>query len=360
MTRRREKKERNTMSNRPSRKVSQPSETLSPALAHLFPSPETIAGTIPPGHRGKPKSCTLGQWLYWFLSVDAAPHWADSTLYGCAGIARHHILPAIGALRLGSLTALRLQTYLAGKLGEGLSPNTVLKHYTLLFTALRRAEEYGIVKGNPMRAVVPPRSVPPRYTFYSPQQLRILFRAAEDTLLELPIKLAAYLGLRRGEIAGLRWQCVDFSAKTLLIQETRTEVGGVVVLKQPKTRNSVRQLGIGGSPDLLALLERTWARRRSNNPAEYVLLKADGTPPTPNYLTEALLVLVRENRLPPITLHGLRHSFASVANSEGIPMHDISKALGHSSIAVTSGIYTHLFDETESRSFQAVARAILE
>ena len=45
-------------------------------------------------------------------------------------------------------------------------------------------------------------------------------------------------------------------------------------------------------------------------------------------------------------MHGLRHSFASVANSQGVPMHDISRTLGHSSIAVTSGIYTHLFDET--------------
>lgn len=65
-----------------------------------------------------------------------------------------------------------------------------------------------------------------------------------------------------------------------------------------------------------------------------------------------------ESHLPPITLHGLRHSFASVANSQGVPMYDISKALGHSSISVTSNIYTHLFDETESRTLQAVAQAI--
>ena len=88
------------------------------------------------------------------------------------------------------------------------------------------------------------------------------------------------------------------------------------------------------------------------------LLMPDGTPPSPNYLTAALLAAVRKNRLPHITLHGLRHSFASVANHQGVTMHDISRTLGHSSIAVTSSIYTHLFDETQSKTLQTVAKAI--
>ena len=151
---------------------------------------------------------------------------------------------------------------------------------------------------------------------------------------------------------------MDLSAGIIVIQEVRTEVGGREVVKLPKTQSSIRRLGISGSPELVSLLQRALEQRRSTDPEEYVVLKTDGTPPTPNYLTEALLHIVRENHLPPITLHGLRHSFASVANSQGIPMYDISKALGHSSISVTSNIYTHLFDETESRTLQAVAQAI--
>ena len=88
------------------------------------------------------------------------------------------------------------------------------------------------------------------------------------------------------------------------------------------------------------------------------MLRPDGQPPKPDQLTHDLLVAVRRNGLPPITLHGLRHSFASVANSQGVPMFDISRTLGHSSIAVTSNIYTHLFDDTESSALSAVARAI--
>ena len=68
--------------------------------------------------------------------------------------------------------------------------------------------------------------------------------------------------------------------------------------------------------------------------------------------------LVRRSHLPRISLPGLRHSFASVANSQGVPMFDISRTLGHSSMAVTSNIYTHLFDDTETHTLEVVAKAI--
>ena len=65
----------------------------------------------------------------------------------------------------------------------------------------------------------------------------------------------------------------------------------------------------------------------------------------PNYAYELFRRFIEKNGLPPITLHGLRHSFASIANAKGISMYDIGKALGHSSPSTTSKIYTHLLDK---------------
>lgn len=283
------------------------------AVAALYPG--TAAQGTPQRKTPPPeRNTTLGQWLDWWLAEDVGPNRAASTAYGYRNMARCHLLPALGGVPLQALTTLQIQVYLYQKLSEGLSPNTVAKHYTMLHTALRRAAALALLEKNPMEKVTPPQKRPQKYTFYSPEQLRILFRAAEGTMLELAVKLAAYLGLRRSEIAGLT--------------------------------------------DLLAVLDRAWKTRRSDDPDEFVLLRPDGIPPRPDLLTNQMDQLVRRHHLPKITLHGLRHSFASIANSQSVPMHDISHALGHSSISITSSIYTHLFDETECKTIQAVAAAI--
>ena len=320
------------------------------ALAAL--SEETATREIPGA------SCTLEQWLdYWLENVVGRDR-AASTVYAYRNMARCHVVPALGQVPLAALTPVQLQSYLHQQLDEGLSPNTVRKHYVMLSIALRLAVRMDLLDRNPLERVTPPKKLESRYTFYTPDQMQRLFAVVENTMMELPVKLAAYLGLRRSEISGLRWEHVDLEGGILLVREVRTEVGGVVVLKEPKTRTSVRRLGIAGLRDLPGLLRRTRDSRPGAGPRDYVVLRPDGQPPKPDQLTHDLLVAVRRNGLPPITLHGLRHSFASVANSQGVPMFDISRTLGHSSIAVTSNIYTHLFDDTESSALSAVARAI--
>lgn len=301
---------------------------------------------------------TLAQWLSWWMSMEVEPHRAESPVYGYRNIIRLHLVPALGAVPLNALTPIHIQSYFSSLLTKGLSPSTVRKHDVLLRTTLKRATALHILSENPMSGVFSPQAREPRYTCYSPQQLRILFQVVQGSRLELPVKLAAYLGMRRSEITGLRWQCVDFQEKILMIQEVRTEVGGHEVSKLPKTKSSIRKLSFGGSRDLVTLLQHLHQQEPHADPTDYVVRNPDGTVPSPDDLTHTLLQVVRTHGLPPITLHGLRHSFASVANSQGATIYDISHALGHSSITVTSKIYVHLFQQAEQRTMHMVAQAI--
>ena len=94
------------------------------------------------------------------------------------------------------------------------------------------------------------------------------------------------------------------------------------------------------------------------NPDGFVLVHADGQPYAPDYVSGWFTRFVRAHGLPYLTLHGLRHSFASAANELHIPLFKISKALGHSNTSVTSQVYTHLFDDTQSEVLSQVASAI--
>lgn len=129
-------------------------------------------------------------------------------------------------------------------------------------------------------------------------------------------------------------------------------MSGRALEKAPKSYASERRLAFGGNEDLESLLKRLhrdWERRRKQdpkyNPEGYVAVNEAGKPYQPDVLCQRIAQFIAVQGLPPISLHGLRHSFASVANSQNVPMFSISKALGHSSTSVTSAVYMHLFDD---------------
>ena len=143
-------------------------------------------------------------------------------------------------------------------------------------------------------------------------------------------------------------------------------MGGTFIEKKPKSYSSVRRLCYDGVSDLEELLTRLhdeWERGQRErgtgfNPEGYVAVTEQGKPWDPNGLGRRVAAFVGENALPSISLHGLRHSFASVANSQNVPMFSISKALGHSSTSVTSAVYMHLFDDAVADVVSQVASAI--
>ena len=91
---------------------------------------------------------------------------------------------------------------------------------------------------------------------------------------------------------------------------------------------------------------------------DFVICHDGGRPYQADYLSNRLQRVLSKTELPYVTLHGLRHSFASIAHSRNVPLFGISKALGHSSTNTTSRIYMHLFDETSLSVVQEVGRAI--
>ena len=165
---------------------------------------------------------------------------------------------------------------------------------------------------------------------------------------------------------GLRWCDVDLARGTVSIRSVRTAAGHRVVCKAPKTAGSMRTLDISCVTDLTALLERQLAAHRALMAERRLPWREDlcvatdpeGHPWHPNRLTLLFSQFIAARSLPKVTLHGLRHTFASVANDARVPMYQISKTLGHSDPAITARIYTHVFDQTHGEVLSAVIRAI--
>ena len=94
-----------------------------------------------------------------------------------------------------------------------LSTNTIRKHYDLLKDSFKKAEDEERILRSPINKIEPPKITTKEKNFYSPEQLQQLFDIVKGDRIEIVIKLAGYLGLRREEISALKWDNVDFEAK---------------------------------------------------------------------------------------------------------------------------------------------------
>ena len=340
--------------------------TKRPARVTLRPLSDAPPVGFPMDLHTPPKAgttWTLAQWLRYWLTHMVEPHRARTTVYCYTNIVEKHLIPALGEVRLTALTPTMIESYYQWLGSEkNLSPNTVYKHHILLHTSLQQAYRHGALPDNPINRTTPPTTIPGCSHYYTPKQVAQLLALVQGHPLELPVSLACYLGLRRGEILGLRWKDIDLQGGLIFIRQVRTTIGHSIVTKQPKTAGSNRTLCISSLKNLLGLLRDMYKLRVQQNhycgPDDYVVLDTRNQPWHPNSMTSTFTNFAAACGLPPITLHGLRHTFASMASNARVPMYQISQAMGHSSTATTQRIYTHLFDLTHGEVLNAVAKSI--
>lgn len=245
----------------------------------------------------------------------------DRTIESYASLIRLHVAPVIGAVPVDQLTKYHLRPMLAGIVAEGHSRTAELC-YVMLKAALADIDP------SPMKGVPRPRHVQTSPEPWSDDQISAYMNALVDHPHGLALSLGLVLGLRRGEICGLRWQDVSWETSEVYITNQRMRLdSGLIIDAPPKSRAGHRHIPV--PPPLMAMLRH--ARQLSG----YI----DGI--TPSGLDAAHRALVHRLDLPYIPLHGLRHSMATACIRHGGEMRALQSVLGHSDYSVTANRYTH-------------------
>jgi integrase len=311
-----------------------------------------------------PSSLTFKDWLDYWINDIKSIKCEETTLYGYRNIINNHLNDKLGSYKLQELNPTVINKYFKGKKEEGLSNNTIRKHYDLLKDALKRAVNEEKILKNPLDKIEPIKTQKNEMNFYSVEQLKTLFALVENDRMEIVVKLAGLLGLRREEIAGLKWGNVDLDNKIITIAEARTQAGKNTIEKGTKNYSSHRTLY---APDEIINLLTVIKSKQDEQKAllgegykdeGYVMAWENGEPYRPNYLSDLFKKIIDDNKLPSLRLHDLRHTFASIANELGTNLYDISKALGHSQVGTTSQIYTHMFDKTNKKAISKIANVL--
>jgi integrase len=285
----------------------------------------------------------LAHWLESVVRPDKAP----KTYQGYELVVRLHIVPVLGRKRLRTLGVPDIRDLLARLEEQGMSTRGIQQVHAVLRNALQSAMRDEIVLRNVAMLV---QVKTPRYEVgrgLSVEQARTLLEATRGDRLHALYVLAVYLGLRRGELLGLRWRDVDLDQGTLQVRHTLQRVDGDLQFLPPKTRTSRRTVPLP-RPCLDALRAHRVAQDKERLAAGFRWIDEDmvfasrvGTPIEPDNLSRSWYRVRKVLGDPPPRFHDLRHTCVSLLLAEGAPPHVVQQIVGHSAIDVTMTIYAH-------------------
>ncbi|MCA1724810.1 MAG: site-specific integrase, partial [Thermomicrobia bacterium] len=259
-----------------------------------------------------------------------------------------HISPTLGNVALTKLTPAHVRTLMNAKTDAGLSPRTVSYIRTVLGIALGQAVRDGNLSRNVASLTKPPKCERHEVQPLTLGDARIFLTKIKGDRNEALFLTAAVLGLRKGELLGLRWQDVDLDGGDLTVRMQAQRIGGHKVLVAPKTEKSRRAVNL--PPFVVDALVRhrdrqQWERKIAGNrwkDNNLVFPTSIGTIADSANVSHALHDALERAELPRQRFHDLRHLAASLMLAQDVNPKVMQEILGHSQMSMTMDLYSHL------------------
>ena len=283
---------------------------------------------------------------------------------------RAYVLPHIGARQIATLDKNAIHDLYRTLLRRGTQHGTPLAHSTvrtvhrILSKALR---DLGVEIAGVRQPRREPKPETGRRGVWSAEQTLAFLKAARDDRLYAAWVLATVCGMRRGELAGLRWSKIDFERGIIRTDWQRTIATGQgdhgVVEKETKG-TSARNIAIGAA--VIAVLREHKQRQEREKAVCGVLYRnedrvfchQDGTGYRPGYLSTRFGALCVAAGVPQITLHDARHTSATVGADAGVPQHAMQNRLGHAEARMTA-YYTHVLPPAQRKAADIMEQTLL-
>jgi integrase len=270
----------------------------------------------------------------------------------------NHVVPKLGRLKLNQITPEHLQTFINSRMKNGISSACAIKMKNIINAALKQAVKNRMIPYNPTDAITPPKLRQKEIRVFSPDEQARFMDALRGHRLEALYSLALASGMRKGELLGLTWDCIDFDKQTISVKRSVSRSYDPVTRESAiragatKTRSGQRQIPMLSAVDpvLLAHRDRQEIEKRAAgsgyNSLNLVFCSKVGTYIETRRLNITLNKLLKKAKIEHINFHALRHTFATRALESGIPAKVVAEILGHSDVALTLNTYSHVLQST--------------
>jgi integrase len=298
------------------------------------------------GHWLQPSQMTVKEWFEIFLR-DYQAHTTQRTRHVYGQIARLHIVPVIGDVKVSRLTPMHVRRVVNAMVEKGLSPNYIHHAHGVLSVAMNAAVESGLVKQNPAENIkTPPRNTP-KFNIVDRDLLPQFIEAASHNPNGNILIFAILTGLRAGELRGLKWSAIDFDKSSMdVCRQLQTHIHAAFT---PPKYNSSRVVELTSQSvallkkqrkDLAALRLAAGDRWESNEIVDDLVFRsATGHFIAESVLHKAAREVGAEIGIPELHPHDLRHSYAVAAIRSGVDIKTVQHNLGHKSAAMTLDVY---------------------
>lgn len=307
--------------------------------------------------------------LFWLENVKNSVE--GDTYAGYEANVKARIVPYFEktGVRLNELTALDIERFYEYCFNQLKVKGTTVQHYHAnIHKAVKYAIRHELIQTNILAKLDRPKSETFTGSFYTLAEIETLFEVVKGDPVEFPVLMAAFYGLRRSEVLGLKWSAIDFVGNTLTVEHTVVQyrVNGKVIVEgrdRAKNKSSCRTMPL--VPQYRDLLLRMKTRQENcrllcgdcYQESDYIYVNDLGEPYHPNFVTDHFRHLLRKNGLRVIRFHDLRHTCASLLLKNGVDMKSIQEWLGHSNYSTTANIYAHLDDQSKRRSADKMDQA---
>ena len=289
---------------------------------------------------------------------------ANLSVYVLDSMTRGDKVSATSAHRITSTLKLPLDKVFRPAEGKDtLAVSTILHHHRLISSMLSTAVKWQLIFSNPCSRVVLPKNKRKEAVYLDEDQAAQLLQALEGESLQhqVIVKMLLYTGMRRGELCGLEWKDIDFERAVISVRRSSLYLSGKGVFED-ETKNETSERCMKVSDDVIAML-RIWRAEQAKERLrlgdqwqdnDRLFTAWNGAPIRPDVITAWFHKFVTKNGLPPIHVHSLRHTNATLLIAAGTNLTTVAARLGHANTTTTSKIYAHAIKSADQAAAEAL------
>ncbi|GGX16901.1 tyrosine-type recombinase/integrase [Streptomyces chartreusis] len=308
------------------------------------------------------RSAKLSEWLPYWLDNVIKPRRKLSTYDKYEAHVRIYLVPLLGAKRLESLGVADVRRFLV-RLEKETTAATAKESHRVLRSALSSACREELITRNVAKLVEPPRTDNRELKPWTLDETLDFLAASRKDPLYAAFVLAIAMGLRRGEIVGLRWSDLDLDNRVLYVRQQTQRRRGVLYDDDPKSRRrrAVPLPALCIAPLRWHRLRQAAARTKAGerwHESDYVFATRTGRQVEPRNIYRSFTRVAESAGLRVIRLHDARHGTATLLTAAGVAPRVVMEILGHSQISITMDVYTHVVQDTQREAMSHMDRLL--